>query len=61
MKWRADAPGFPDTAHARGFRAWSADRELGLEARDAIVSAEFVVIIFPLWHGTLPALLKVFV
>ena len=29
-------------------------------ARDAIVSARHLVIIFPLWHGTMPALLKAF-
>jgi putative NADPH-quinone reductase len=29
-------------------------------ARDAIVSAQHLVMIFPLWHGTMPALLKAF-
>jgi putative NADPH-quinone reductase len=29
-------------------------------ARDAIVLARHIVIIFPLWHGTMPALLKAF-
>jgi putative NADPH-quinone reductase len=29
-------------------------------ARDAIVSARHLFIIFPLWHGTMPALLKAF-
>src|SRR6516164_2567832 len=29
-------------------------------ARDGIVSAQHLVIIFPLWHGTMPALLKAF-
>jgi putative NADPH-quinone reductase len=29
-------------------------------ARDAIVLARHLVIIFPLWHGTMPALLKAF-
>jgi putative NADPH-quinone reductase len=29
-------------------------------ARDAIVSARHLVFIFPLWHGTMPALLKAF-
>jgi putative NADPH-quinone reductase len=32
-----------------------------VEARDAIVSAQHVTIIFPLWHGTMPALLKAFI
>jgi putative NADPH-quinone reductase len=31
-----------------------------VEARDAIVSAQHLVIVFPLWHGTMPALLKAF-
>jgi putative NADPH-quinone reductase len=30
-------------------------------ARDAIVSAQHLVIVFPLWHGTMPALLKAFI
>ena len=30
-------------------------------ARDAIVSAQHLLIVFPLWHGTMPALLKAFV
>ena len=30
-------------------------------ARDAIVSAQHVTMIFPLWHGTMPALLKAFI
>ena len=29
-------------------------------ARDGIVSAQHLVMIFPLWHGTMPALLKAF-
>ena len=29
-------------------------------ARDGIVSAQHLVAIFPLWHGTMPALLKAF-
>ena len=28
--------------------------------RDAFVSAQHLVMIFPLWHGTMPALLKAF-
>jgi putative NADPH-quinone reductase len=31
-----------------------------IEARDAIVSAQHLVVVFPLWHGTMPALLKAF-
>ena len=31
-----------------------------VEAQDAIVSAQHLVIVFPLWHGTMPALLKAF-
>jgi putative NADPH-quinone reductase len=31
-----------------------------VEAREAIVSAQHIVIVFPLWHGTMPALLKAF-
>jgi len=31
-----------------------------VEARDSIVSAQHLVIVFPLWHGTMPALLKAF-
>ena len=31
-----------------------------VEARDGIVSAQHLVVIFPLWHGTMPALLKAF-
>jgi putative NADPH-quinone reductase len=31
-----------------------------VEARDAIVSAQHLVIVFPLWHGTMPALVKAF-
>jgi putative NADPH-quinone reductase len=27
-------------------------------ARDALVAAQHVLIVFPLWHGTMPALLK---
>jgi putative NADPH-quinone reductase len=30
-------------------------------ARDAILSAEHLAVIFPLWHGTMPALLKAFI
>jgi putative NADPH-quinone reductase len=29
--------------------------------RDALVAAEHVLIVFPLWHGTMPALLKAFI
>jgi putative NADPH-quinone reductase len=32
-----------------------------VEAQRAIVSAQHLVIIFPLWHGTMPALLKAFI
>jgi len=31
------------------------------EAQRAIVSAQHLVVIFPLWHGTMPALLKAFI
>lgn len=34
--------------------------EMLVEARDGIVSAQHLVVIFPLWHGTMPALLKGF-
>jgi putative NADPH-quinone reductase len=30
-------------------------------ARDAIVAAQHLLIVFPLWHGTMPALLKGFI
>jgi putative NADPH-quinone reductase len=30
-------------------------------ARDAIVAAQHLLIVFPLWHGTMPALLKAFI
>ena len=30
-------------------------------ARDALVAAQHVLIVFPLWHGTMPALLKGFI
>src|SRR6476646_2790047 len=30
-------------------------------ARDALVAAQHVLIVFPLWHGTMPALLKAFI
>jgi putative NADPH-quinone reductase len=32
-----------------------------VEAQNAIVSAQHLVIVFPLWHGTMPALLKAFI
>jgi putative NADPH-quinone reductase len=32
-----------------------------VEARDAILGAQHLVVVFPLWHGTMPALLKAFV
>lgn len=32
-----------------------------IEARDAIVAAQHLVVVFPLWHGTMPALLKGFI
>jgi putative NADPH-quinone reductase len=32
-----------------------------IESRDALVTAQHVTIIFPLWHGTMPALLKAFI
>lgn len=35
--------------------------DLLVPARDAIVSAQHVLIVFPLWHGTMPALLKAFI
>ena len=31
------------------------------DAQRAIVSAEHLLMIFPLWHGTMPALLKAFI
>lgn len=31
-----------------------------VEARDAILWAQHLVMVFPLWHGTMPALLKAF-
>jgi putative NADPH-quinone reductase len=34
--------------------------EMLVEARDGIVSAQHLVVIFPLWHGTMPGLLKGF-
>ncbi len=34
--------------------------EMLVEARDGIVSAQHLVVIFPLWQGTMPALLKGF-
>jgi hypothetical protein len=30
-------------------------------ARDALVAAQHILIVFPLWHGTMPALLKAFI
>jgi len=30
-------------------------------ARDAIRAAQHLLIVFPLWHGTMPALLKAFI
>jgi putative NADPH-quinone reductase len=30
-------------------------------ARDAVVAAQHLLIVFPLWHGTMPALLKAFI
>jgi len=32
-----------------------------VEPQKAIVSAQHLVVIFPLWHGTMPALLKAFI
>jgi putative NADPH-quinone reductase len=32
-----------------------------MPARDAIIVAQHLFIIFPLWHGTMPALLKAFI
>jgi putative NADPH-quinone reductase len=32
--------------------------EILVEARDVIVSAQYLVIVFPLWHGTMPAVLR---
>ena len=31
-----------------------------VDARDSIVSAQHLLVVFPLWHGTMPALLKAF-
>jgi len=35
--------------------------EMLVPARDALVAAQHVLIVFPLWHGTMPALLKAFI
>ena len=32
-----------------------------VEAQNAIISAQHLAIFFPLWHGTMPALLKAFI
>jgi len=32
-----------------------------VEAQKAIISAQHLVVVFPLWHGTMPALLKAFI
>ena len=32
-----------------------------VEAQEAIASAQHLVMVFPLWHGTMPALLKAFI
>lgn len=50
---------FPMLRSQRDFEAGQLPSML-VPARDAIVSARHLVIIFPLWHGTMPALLKAF-
>jgi putative NADPH-quinone reductase len=50
---------FPMLRSQRDFEAGQLPSML-TPARDAIVSARHLVIIFPLWHGTMPALLKAF-
>src|SRR6516165_9482584 len=35
--------------------------EVLMPARDAIIAAQHLLIVFPLWHGTMPALLKAFI
>jgi putative NADPH-quinone reductase len=35
--------------------------EMLIPARDALVAAQHVLIVFPLWYGTMPALLKGFI
>lgn len=50
---------FPLLRTRQDFEAGRLPEALGL-ARDAIVAAQHVVIVFPLWLGTMPALLKAF-
>jgi putative NADPH-quinone reductase len=50
---------FPMLRSQQNFEAGQLPSML-VPARDAIVSARHLVIIFPLWHGTMPALLKAF-
>jgi putative NADPH-quinone reductase len=50
---------FPHPAHTEDFEHGQLPETL-VEARDAIVSAHHLVIVFPLWHGTMLALLKAF-
>ena len=51
---------FPILRTQRDFETGQVPESL-VEARDAIVSAQHVIMIFPLWHGTMPALLKAFI
>ena len=51
---------FPILRTQRDFETGQVPESL-VEARDAIVSAQHVSMIFPLWHGTMPALLKAFI
>jgi putative NADPH-quinone reductase len=51
---------FPILRTQRDFETGQVPENL-VEARDAIVSAHHVTVIFPLWHGTMPALLRAFI
>jgi putative NADPH-quinone reductase len=51
---------FPILRTQQDFETGQVPKSL-VEARDAIVSAQHLMMIFPLWHGTMPALLKAFI
>ena len=51
---------FPILRTQRDFETGQVPESL-IEARDAIISAQHVTMVFPLWHGTMPALLKAFI
>jgi hypothetical protein len=55
---RSSAPRFPNPAHARGFRAQFIPCETLVEARDAVVSAQHLIIVFSPWYSGMSALLK---